>query len=262
MARTSPPRPVVATVVVACVVAVAAQVAAAVLGSDTSDGREHPPAPDCGGQPCRVLATTVVNGMSVELLADRAGTTGRLRAGNGAVDTVTRTGLADEGGHLTGDSLRCAASPAPVCLVRGPGPRGMVGELHVWRGDAWQRRSRTVISDAGMVALDDVLADPMPEIVAARRACGVEVGTDGGDETDDADGADGADAADGADGAATGCDGRAPAAAPAVAEVLDIHGRSLGCTEPRRRPEELRGWPELEVRATDLRPCPSGASMR
>ena len=109
---------------------------------------------DCGDEVCRVFASTMVNGMSVELLANSDGGVGRLRAGGPASGTVTETGLTSKGVRLNHNSLRCATGATPVCLVRGPYDGGMAGEVHVWRGDSWATVDRFFFSDGGVVMLD------------------------------------------------------------------------------------------------------------
>ncbi|OQO90191.1 hypothetical protein B1813_17265 [Saccharomonospora piscinae] len=235
MVRRSPPRVVVATVVVAWVLTVGAQVAAAVWGAR---GQEPvPPAPTrverpegCGDETCRVLASTVVNGMSVELLADSRGDAGRLRAGGPVSGTVTTTRITGDGVRLNHDSLRCAASATPVCLVRGPRDGGMAGEVHVWRGDSWEAVGEVYFSDLGVLVLDDVVGTAMPEVLVARETC-------------------------------TDRDGSCRELR-AVAEVLTLDGARAGCTRARRSPGELPGWPDVEVGRTDLTTCPDGLDPR
>ncbi|ACU95657.1 hypothetical protein [Saccharomonospora viridis] len=235
MVRASPPRVVVATVVLAWVVTIAAQVAAAVWGSTTPEPvRPEPPrrahGVDCGDEVCRVFASTMVNGMSVELLANSDGGVGRLRAGGPASGTVTETGLTSKGVRLNHNSLRCATGATPVCLVRGPYDGGMAGEVHVWRGDSWATVDRFFFSDGGVVMLDDVVDTALPEVILAREVCvdktrrGNRLGS---------------------------CSN-----VGVLAEVVDLEGDRAGCTVPRTSPGELPGWPEVQVRRDDLTECP------
>ncbi len=241
MVRASPPRAVVVTVVVAWVVAVAAQVAAAVWGTTEPEPvRPEPSNPahgvNCGDEVCRVLASTVVNGMPVELLADSDGGAGRLRAGGPASGTVTDTGLTSDGVRLNHNSLRCATGATPVCLVRGPHDGGMAGEVYVWRGDSWAAVDRSFFSDVGVVVLDDVVGNAMPEVVLVREACTDETRrvNHSGSCSD----------------------------VGALAEVVDLEGERAGCTVPQTSPGDLPGWPEVRVRPTDLTTCPADLDAR
>lgn len=242
MTRASPPRSVVVTMVAAWVVAVAAQVAAVLWGSTASD----PVAPEaarpagdvgCGAEPCRVLASTVVNGMPVELLADREGGHGRLRAGAPSGGAVTGTALTAQGVRLHHDSLRCARSATPVCLVRGPRDGGMAGEVHAWRGDAWRAVGGIRFADAGVV-LDDVVGTAMPEIILVRQTCADESGAGHASRNG-------------------GCSD-----SETLAEVVRLDGERAGCTPPVASPGELRDWPEVDVRETDLTGCPDDLDAR
>jgi len=231
---------VVVTVAVAWVLALAAQVAAAVWGSTASDpARPEPPrsADDvgCGDEPCRVLASTVVNGMPVELLADREGGHGRLRAGAPSGGTVTAMALTEQGVRLHHDSLRCAASATPVCLVRGPLDGGTAGEVHAWRADSWEAVGGVHFADVGIV-LDDVVGTASPEVLLLRQTC-----TDEEEPTVR----------------------RAGCSDPGVlAEVVRLDGERVGCTEPVNLPSELRGWPEVDVREAELTECPEDLDVR
>ncbi|MER7117199.1 hypothetical protein ACWGRK_20770 [Saccharomonospora azurea] len=238
MTRATPPRGVVVTVVVACVLAVGAQIAAALWGSAAPDPvQPEPPraAHDvgCGSGPCRVLASTVVNGMPVELLADRDGGHGRLRAGAPSGGAVTEVTLTEQGIRLHHDSLRCARSATPVCLVRGSHNGEVAGEVHTWRGDAWQAVGGIRFADGGAVVLDDVVDSGLPEVVLVRRACAGETGP-----------------------------GHSPrdgvCSDPGVlAQVVTLDGGSVGCTRPVGSPGDLRGWPEVDVTEGDLTACPA-----
>lgn len=228
-----PPRPVLVTVVLAVVVAVGSLVTAALLRPDAArparGGLSMPTSTansGCGDDPCRVVASASVNGMPVELLADADGGTGRLRAGGPSSGSVAEVTITAMGVRLNRDSLRCPPSDTPVCLVRGPHDGGMAGEVHVWRGDSWRSDQRPYFSDAGSVVLDDATGDEVPEVVVVRHEC---AGTD----------------------SAAACQ-----QAPVLAEVFDLGGRQVGCTETYGSPGSLRDWPEVDVESYELTECP------
>ncbi|EID53664.1 hypothetical protein [Saccharomonospora xinjiangensis] len=248
-----PPPRVLVTVAVALAAALGAQVAAALWGSTAPDPVPVQPvrsADDvgCGAEPCRVLVSTVVNGMPVELLADRDGDNGRLRAGPPSGGSATVTELSARGVRLHHNSLRCSQSAAPVCLVRGSLDGGVVGEVHAWRGDAWHAVGGALFADA--VVLDDVVLDDVvdgsgadgadgadhdlraadvPEVVLVHQACADPVGRS----------------------VNAGCSDPG-----VVAEVVRLGGERVGCTRVESSPDDLRGWPEVDVRDTDLTECP------
>ncbi|WP_210770531.1 hypothetical protein [Qaidamihabitans albus] len=230
----SVPRPVLVTALLAALVTVGALVTAFVLRPEAGGGIPEPSvdaaesvgAADCGAEPCQVLASTEVGGLRMELLADGNGGTGRLRAGGSAAGIVAETAITAMGVQLTSDSLDCVAAADPVCLVRGPLDGGMVGEVQVWRDGSWRAAERPYFSDAGSIGLDDVAGDGAPEVIVVRHECSqVE--------------------------SATACQ-----EAPVLAEVLDLRGALLGCTYQYESPDELRGWPEVRLRESDLRECP------
>lgn len=223
------------TVVLAVLVTVAAVLTVFLLRPDhaSSPGPAAAPAASAPGAPaqcsdgeCRVLASTDVDGSSVELLADSGGTSGRLRihAGTGP-PTVLESTVTAMGARLDDDSLRCAEGDVPVCLVRGALDNGMVGEVIVARGGTWRPADRPYFSDAGTISLDDVAGDAAPEVVVVRHDC---------------------DVSDSADSCRV---------APVVAAVFEVGGAELGCTGHYTSPSEIRGWPDVRVSAAQLRPC-------
>ncbi|RBM23548.1 hypothetical protein DI005_02265 [Prauserella sp. PE36] len=234
MPEPAPPRPVVLTAVLAGVVIVGALVTAVLLRPDVDlpVGEEPAQQPtsvsstSCGDDACRVLASASVNGMTVELLADSDGGTGRLRAGGPASGSVSEVSITAMGVRLNHGSLRCAQTETPVCLVRGPHDGGMAGEVHVWRGDSWRPAQRPYFSDAGNIVLDDVVGDAAPEVVVVRHECS---------ETEDA----------------AECQ-----LAPVLAEVFDLGGEVAGCTGTYGSPGSLRGWPDVDVESYELAECP------
>lgn len=231
MARTGVPRPVLLTVVVAALITAGALVTAVALRpvaarTDGSAATATPRQDGCGGVPCRVLAATKVGRLTVELLADAEGASGRLRAGGPGSGKVADTAITAMGARLTQHSLRCVAAGEPVCLVRAPHDGGVVAEVQVWRGGAWRATGAPYFSDAGSVSLHDAAGDAKPEIVVVRHDC-------------------------------SGVDGvHACQQAPVVAEVFELSGARLGCTGTYGSPASLRGWPEVEVNAEELADCP------
>ncbi|MEU6643790.1 hypothetical protein ABZ863_14725 [Saccharomonospora sp. NPDC046836] len=234
MAEQGVPRPVLITAATAAAVTGAALVTAVLLRPDRAaptgaGGVQATPSTSnssCGDDPCRVLASTSVNGMPIELLTDSAGGTGRLRAGGPVTGTVTEVAITAMGVRLNHDSLRCADDATPVCLVRGPHDGGMAGEVHVWRGDSWQAAQRPYFSDAGSIVLDDATGDSAPEIVVVRHECSrVETAEE--------------------------CQ-----QAPVLAEVFTLSGEPAGCTGTHESPGSLRGWPEVDVAEYELTGCP------
>ncbi|MBK1788830.1 hypothetical protein [Prauserella cavernicola] len=233
MSESALPRSVLLTAVLASAVIVGALVSALLLRPETpapaAGGIAHPvpstSATNCGDEPCQVIAGTSVNGMKVDLLADSDGGTGRLRAGGPASGTVSEVSITTMGVQLNHDSLRCAETETPVCLVRGPHDGGMAGEVHVWRGDSWQPAPRPYFSDAGNVVLDDASGDATPEVVVVRHECG---------DAEDA------------------CE-----QSPVLAKVFDLQGGEIGCTGTYGSPGSLRGWPDVDVEEYELSECPS-----
>lgn len=230
------PRPVVATAVVAAVVTVAALAAVAVLriqrGSAT-DGPGSAPASasaasdaavSCGSRPCGVLTSVPVGGTTVELLADADGRNGRLRVLADGSATVVETALAGMGVRLTQRSLVCAKGPTSACLVRGGHDGGMVGEVFVDRGAAWEAAERPYISSAGYLDLMQVSGDEAPEVAVAQQP---------------------------------DCTGSGPACAgfPIVVELFALNGSSGGCTPPYGALTQLPGWPDVQLRSADLQRC-------
>ncbi|SFQ21666.1 hypothetical protein SAMN05421810_105210 [Amycolatopsis arida] len=230
------PRSVLVTAVVAALVTAGALGGAVVLrpGAQPNDARPPDGAPTravdarCPPESCQVLASTEVAGTVVALLADSDGGSGRVRFGGQARGLVVETMVTTMGARLTGDSLRCAEGARPVCLVRGAVDGGAVGEVLVSAGTGegtWRAAERLYFSDAGYLSLDDVTGDGVAEVVVVRHDCAPDA---------------------------------APArcrVAPVVAQVFDLGGTEVGCTRRHTAPSGLRGWPEVEVRRSDLRDC-------
>ncbi len=189
-----------------------------------SDGAPNAPGVDCGDSACREISAMTVGGLPVVLLADDSGRQGVVRIG---ADTVYPLIVNDMGATLKGDSLRCFDGVTPVCLVRGEVGGGSAGELFVARGGIWRDTGKPYFSDAGTIALNDVTADGIADVIVVRHECpGAQTGS-------------------------ARCQ-----AAPVLAEVYDVARGSVGCTRRYTAPSELRGWPEVRLAKADLRACP------
>ncbi|WP_410668715.1 hypothetical protein [Amycolatopsis sp. cmx-4-68] len=230
------PRSALLTAVLAAVVTVGAIGAVFLLRPrpEAASGAAEPaaapvtPVVSCGGSPCRRLAAVSVGGTPVVLLTDTVGGSAQLRVGP-EPGTVFELSIAQLGVRLDQNSLRCIDGPAPTCLVRGDvGDQGKAayGELLVAGGGVWRDPGKPYYADAGTLSLYDVTADGRPDVIVVRHDCrGVESGT-------------------------PKCD-----AAPVLAEVYDLTGKSLGCTRRVTSPSDLRGWPDIRLTRADLRTC-------
>ncbi|MEU3770061.1 hypothetical protein AB0E55_33795 [Amycolatopsis keratiniphila] len=189
-----------------------------------SDGAPSAPGVNCGDSVCREIGAMTVGGLPVVLLADSAGKQGVVRIG---ADTAYPLMINDMGVTLKGDSLRCVDGSTPVCLVRGETGGGAAGELFVARGGIWRDTGKPYFSDAGTIALNDVTADGVADVIVVRHEC------------------------PGAQSGSARCQ-----AAPVLAEVYDVARGSVGCTRRYTAPSELRGWPDVRLSKADLRACP------
>ncbi|WP_414935733.1 hypothetical protein [Amycolatopsis sp. cmx-11-51] len=230
------PRSVLVTAMLAVVVTAGVIVAVILLRqpAPVPDGEAGvPPLPDgvptapgasCGYSACREVGAMTVGGVPVVLLADETGKQGVVRIG---ADSVFPLIINDMGVTLTGDSLRCVDGATPVCLVRGKTADGSAAELFVSRGGIWRDPGKPYFSDAGTIALNDVTADGIADVIVVRHEC-----------------------PDAQSGSAR-CQ-----AAPVLAEVYDVASGSVGCTRRYTAPSELRGWPDVRLTRADLRTCP------
>lgn len=227
------PRSVLVTAAVAMVVVVGTLVAVVALrpgpdqvvsalpnpgtASDTAD-----PAV-CGSSPCQTVATQDVNGGKVTLLASQDGGVARVNVGAAIIDlTITEQGV-----KLTQDSLRCLGGAVAACLVRGPVTGGQIGEVVANRGSTWEIASQAYLSDANYIGLADVSGNAAPEVTVVRHDC-----------------------------PSTAQDTPKCLAAPVVAEVFDLGGRSIGCTKRKyTSPSQMRGYPTIRLAPTDLGSC-------
>lgn len=231
------PTSVVVTVVVSLLVAVGAVAGAAVLGahrqpaaaptrsSTQAPSSSEPVDPSgCKRRPCKVLGTVVVAGSTVDLVADAGGTSGRLRIGGPGSGQVIETTVTNLGVKLTTSSLQCIAGPISACLIRGELHGGVAGEVVVGRSDSWSPLENRFQSDAGYLALSNVVLDASPEIVAVQHDC------PGGDES---------------------CADR-----PVFGQVFQANGTEIGCTRQRySAPEDMPGYPSIQLRGLTLDKC-------
>ncbi len=188
------------------------------------DAAPSAPGVSCGHSTCREFGAMTVGGVPVVLLADETAKQGRVRIGG---DTIFPLIINDMGATLEADSLRCVDGATPVCLVRGDVTGGSVGEVFVARGGIWRDTGKPYFSDAGTIALNDVTADGVADVVVVRHEC------------------------PGAQSGSARCQ-----AAPVLAEVYEVARGSVGCTRKYTAPSELRGWPDVRLTRADLRACP------
>jgi hypothetical protein len=232
------PRSAVVTALLAAVVTAAALVAVVQLRPKPDDASTSQPvqpeiragaAPGCGAGACQQLATMTVAGTPVVLLAGADGQGGRVRIGP-QPGTEFELSIIGMGAKLSPSSLRCIAGSTSACLVRGEtAAGGAYGELLTGTGEVWRDFGRPYFADAGTLSLFDVTQDGRPDVIVVRHECpNAPSGT-------------------------PACD-----AAPVLAEVYDLDGKVRGCTATVRSPSSFRGWPEVEVRKSQLKSCAGG----
>lgn len=236
LARSRTPWLVVTAAVLSVLVAAGALAAAAAVREHRQNGAgtttTAPPsetsgvdADGCRVEPCAVLATAPIGDTTVELVADRDRTSGRLRIGGVASSKVIEVTITDTVGVvLTADSLQCVADSLSACLVRGQFGGGTAGQVVVGRSGKWNELARPFVSDAGYLALADLRPDVGPEIVAVQHDC---VRTTTAD-----------------------CTGT-----PVFAEVYSMTSAVLGCTRDYARIEALPGFPAVDLDDVPLQPC-------
>ncbi|GAA3539833.1 hypothetical protein GCM10022222_24330 [Amycolatopsis ultiminotia] len=241
--RTSPkrlPRSALLTAVLAVVVTAAALVVIVVLRA-ANDGSPREPGllpldtgaaqvGTCGTGPCNQLAAVTVGGVPVVLLADGEGGSGRVQIGPqpGTEFELALTGM---GAKLSAHSLQCIDGSTAACLVRGnTGGGGAYGELLTESGGVWRDFGKPYFADAGTVSLFDVSEDGRPDVILVRHEC--PQATPG----------------------TPSCQ-----AAPVLAEVYELGGDLMGCTSTVTSPANLRGWPDVQVRRSQLHPCPDAS---
>ena len=175
-----------------------------------------PGADGCLRVPCRVLGAATLGDTRIELVADSGGMTGRLRIGGPGASRVIE--IADIGQLAETGALACYPASISACLVRARGPQGMTGKVVVGRSDKWSPLERAYLSTAGYLALNNIVADSGPEVVAAQCS-------------------------------ASGCDGGV------FAQVFTLTGAPVGCTREYAELRDLPGYPSVEVSAARLQPC-------
>jgi hypothetical protein len=178
----------------------------------------------CSDGPCRSLASTTVAGSTVQLLANGAATTGRVRIVTPqGLDSVFETTISQLGAKLTAQSLSCVNATTPVCMVSGTGSEGSAGEVFLETGGDWARADAPYFASGGYIGLR---ADGSqgPEVLTAQ----------------------------------TSCDANSPQCptAPVYLQVFTVTGDTLGCTSPVSRLDRLPGWPNVTVTQSQLRDCP------
>ncbi|MFD8499674.1 hypothetical protein [Amycolatopsis sp. NPDC059657] len=181
----------------------------------------------CGSAPCQAIATQEINGGKVTLLASADSAVARLDVGVPPSDTIVDLTITEQGVKLTQDSLRCLGGTVAACLVRGPVTGGQIGEVVANRGSNWEIASQAYLSDANYIGLTDVSGTAAPEVTVVRHDCPTAAQ-----------------------------DTPKCAAAPVVAEVFDLGGRSIGCTKRKyTSPSQMRGYPTIRLSTSDLGAC-------
>ncbi|WP_367135237.1 hypothetical protein [Saccharothrix sp. HUAS TT1] len=147
---------------------------------------------------------------------------GRIRTNGASGPNIFELTIASSGAQIDSDSLRCVDAEVGVCLVRGGVGGEVLGEVLVRRSGAWSRAQVPYVSSGAYLALVDVNADAVADVVAVQRSCQV-----------DAD------------------------CSRWFAQVFSLTGGGgeLGCTPVVREPESLPGWPTVTPDPSDLRPC-------
>ncbi|SDY71173.1 hypothetical protein SAMN05421504_106476 [Amycolatopsis xylanica] len=232
------PRSVLVTAAVAMVVVVGTLVAVVALRPRADQAEPASPSAGprltgtadptvCGQAPCQTIATQVVNGGKVTLLAGPDSGVARLDVDVPPSDTIVDLTITEQGVKLSQDSLRCLGGAVPACLVRGPVTGGQIGEVVANRGSNWEIASQAYLSDANYIGLADVSGSEAPEVTVVRHDCPT-----------------------------VAQDTPKCAAAPVVAEVFDLGGRSIGCTKRRyTSPSQMRGYPTIRLSTSDLGSC-------
>lgn len=183
----------------------------------------------CGGRTCRPIAQNVVGGTTIELLADPGGTAGSLRIGSaqapGSVGDTFQVSITQNGAQLDSGSLSCVGGSAPACMVRGGSDEGVIGEVFVDRPSGWGQVEVPYLSDAGYLALLAGDAQHEPQVIAVQRNCDRRK--------------------------------KRTCTSPGVyAQVFSLTGAEIGCTQTVSMPASLPGWPAVNPRSGQLRPCP------
>ena len=236
MARGGRPWAVVITTVVSALVAAGAVATSAALrdrGTATepvADDTTTQVTPGVGVDgclvpPCKVLATANVGGTSIELVADKGGTSGRLRIGGAGSSEVIEATITGMGAILGPESLQCVAGSLSACLVRGQFSQGIVGQVVVGRSAKWNELAQPFQSDAGYLAIAEIDASVTgPEVLVAQHSCDRKTESD--------------------------C-----ATKPVYLQIFDTRLNELGCTRNYARLQSLPNWPNVALTREDIRPC-------
>jgi hypothetical protein len=178
----------------------------------------------CGNGPCQSLVKTSVAGSSVELLANAAATSGRLRIVTAqGLDSVFETTVSQLGATLTAASLTCVNASTPACLVSGGGPQGSAGEVFIQTDGDWDSADAPYFASGGYISLRQGDSQG-PEVITAQVNCDSDLSTQ--------------------------C-----ASAPVYVQVFTVGGQTLGCTTPVSKLDRLPGWPTVDVSQSQLHPC-------
>jgi hypothetical protein len=236
VARSRRPWPVLVATLLAALVAGSALVTAAVLRADRAGAGDAStttlPSPMTSGvgvdgcvvEPCSVLATVPVGGTTVQLVADNGATSGRLRIGGAGSSDVIEVTITDGGATLTRDSLECLSGVPATCVVRGQINGQVIGQVVVGRSGKWSSLSQPFVSNAGYLALLNLIPDADPEVLAAQHACDQTVAQD--------------------------C-----STTPVFVEVYNLNSEKVGCTRQYARLESMPGYPAVDLSKATLRGC-------
>jgi hypothetical protein len=178
----------------------------------------------CLVAPCTVLGSVPVGNTTVELVADAGGQSGRLRIGGAGADDVIEVTITEMGAKLTADSLQCVPDSLAACVVRGGVPEGIAGQVVVGRSGEWSELAKPFVSDAGYLAIAEVMPDVGPEVVAAQHRC---------DRTVTAD-----------------CSNTR-----VFMQVYSSRSVLLGCTRDYARLESFPGYPAIDLSDVSVRAC-------
>lgn len=226
-------RPVAVTVGVAIGLTLLALVGAILLrprgeGSPETGATLSEPATNaplrCDNDPCTSLASTTVAGSSVQLLANSAATSGRVRIVTAqGLDTVFETTIGQLGAALTAQSLTCVNASSPVCMVSGGGAEGSAGEVFVQTDGDWEPADSPYFASGNYISLRQG-GSAGPEVITAQVNCDSDLSTQCG-------------------------------SAPVYVQVFAVSGATLGCTNPVSKLDKLPGWPNVTVSQSQLHPC-------
>ena len=228
----------VVTAIVCALVALGAVVTAGVLrhqraSSGATEETTTPPttttgagADGCLAHPCTVVGPVPIGGTTVQLVADAGGRSGRLQVGGGGASDVIEVTITKLGAVLGPESLLCVGAAQSVCVVRGTGPGGMLGQVVVGRSEEWASPDKPFASDAGWIGVQDIVRRQTGlEVLVAQHRC---------------------DPATTADCSTT----------PVYVQVFTLKSESLGCTRNYARLDSIPGWPAVDLADATLRECP------